>query len=138
MNPTRTALAPLLTCVLALALLAGCGGGGDDEDLAAEDDVRNCMAEAGLEIEPPGLSPNPGLGSATADFRALGEDGVAIDVVVFGSAQKAERAAADVRSALAGFGAGDVEVLSDRNALAVFDQAPTDADRQTVEDCLKA
>ena len=136
MNPTRPALALLLTFALA-ALIAGCGGGGDDEDLAAEDDVRNCLTEAGLEIEPPGVSPNPGLGSASADFRALGEDGVAIDVVVFGSAEKAERAAADVRGALAGFGAGDAEVVFDRNALAVFDAGPSDADRQTVEDCLE-
>ena len=120
------------------ALIAGCGGGDDGEDLAAEDDVRNCLSEAGLRIEPPGVASNPGLGSASADFRALGEDGVAIDVVVFGSAEKAERAAADVRSALAGFGAGDVEVVFDRNALAVFDAAPSEADRETVEDCLRA
>ena len=58
--------------------------------------------------------------------------------MVFGNAEKAERAAADVRGALAGFGAGDAEVLADRNALAVFDEAPSDADRETVEGCLTA
>jgi hypothetical protein len=135
-NPARPILAVVLSIALA-AVGAGCGGGGDDEDLATEDDVRNCMSEAGLEIEPPGLSPNPGLGSASPDFRALGEDGVAIDVVVFGNPDKAERAAADVRGALAGFGAGDAEVLFEGNALAVFDQAPSGADRDTVQACLK-
>ncbi|MBA2545601.1 MAG: hypothetical protein H0V15_01880 [Solirubrobacterales bacterium] len=129
---------PTLALLFACALIAGCGGGGDEEDLAVEDDVRNCLTEAGLEIEPAGLSPNPGLGSAAPDFRALGEDGVTIDVVVFGSAEKAERAAVDVRSALAGFGAADVEVLFDRNALAVFDKAPAEADREAVEACLRA
>ena len=59
-------------------------------------------------------------------------------MVVFGSAKKAERAAADVQAALAGFGAGDAEVVSARNALAVFDQAPSDTDREAVEECLQA
>ena len=137
MAPWKLALS-LIAAVAAIALAAGCGGGDGGEDLAAEDDVRVCLKDAGLEIEPPGVSQNPGLGSASPDFRALGEDGVAIDVVVFGSAEKAERAAADVRGALAGFGAGDVEVLYDRNALAVFNAAPSDADRSAVEQCLKA
>ncbi|MGZ5314319.1 MAG: hypothetical protein ACXWZW_06165 [Solirubrobacterales bacterium] len=128
-----------LTALAASAALAGgaagCGGS-DAEDLADEGALRECLAEAGLAIEAPGLSASAGLGSAAVDFRARTAGGTAVDVVVLGTARKAERTAADIAAARAGFGGGGGEVLAERNAIAVFDADPGEEGRRAVEDCL--
>lgn len=135
----RRPVAAILALSLALALglgAAGCGGGDDGEDLLSEEAVRDCLAEAGLEIEPAALTANPVLGSASPDFRAVTADGVAVDVVVMASERKARRTVADVRAALAGFGASGQEVRAQGNAIVVFDRAPSEAEGAQVEGCL--
>lgn len=127
---------PTLALLVSITLLAGCGGGDDGEDLIAEEDLRDCVAEAGFTVETAGVAASPGLGSITPDFRATGDGRVVVDLAVFGTTRKAERAAADVRSALAGFGAADAEVVHARNAVAIFDRAPSGDQAAAVEDCL--
>lgn len=125
-------LAPL---AFALIILAGCGGG-DGEELLDEDGLRDCLAEGGLAVESVGVAASPGLGNVSPDFRVVTAEGVAVDVVVQGTDEKARRSAADIRGALQGFGAVGSEVVAERNALVVFDAAPSDDARRAVEDCL--
>ena len=129
-----------LLAVLALGTLlaaAGCGGD-DDEDLVEESALRDCLTGNGLTLGPPDLSASASLGNVSLDFRAVTVEGTAVDFVVQGSAAKAERAAADIRAARAGFGGVGGEVLAERNAIAVFDAEPTEGSRQAVEECLAA
>ncbi|HEX2359484.1 MAG TPA: hypothetical protein VHH72_06680 [Solirubrobacterales bacterium] len=128
-----------LLAVLALGtgLAAGCGGG-DGEELVEEGPLRDCLTDKGLTIEPPDLSASAGLGSVSLDFRAATPDGTAVDFVVQGTAEKAERSAADIRAARAGFGGVGGEVIASRNAIAVFDAEPSDDARAAVEGCLGA
>jgi len=128
----------LAVTALALLLCAGVAACGEEEDpLVDEDELRGCLSEAGLAMEAPDLSSSAALGSATPDFRAVTAEGTAVDLVVLGTERKAERAAVDIRAARAGFGGGG-EVLVHRNAVAVFEAAPTEASRAAVEDCLAA
>ena len=127
-----------LLAVLALGTLlaaAGCGGG-DDEDLVEEGSLRDCLSEKGLTLEPPDLSASASLGTVSLDFRATTIEGTAVDFVVQGTPAKAERAAADIRAARAGFGGVGGEVLAERNAIAVFDAEPSGGSREAVEECL--
>jgi hypothetical protein len=122
-----------LGAVLALAL-AGCGGE-EGESLLSEDGIRDCLAERGLSIQEPDAT-GIGLGSVSADFEAVTAEGVSVGVVVERSEQKARRAAADIRGALASFGASGSEVIAERNAVAVFDGEPSEDARAAVQGCL--
>lgn len=126
------ALAPF---VATTGILAGCGGGGDDDRLTREA-LRDCLAEGGLAVEQEGAAVRAGLGNVSPDFRVTTKEGVAVDVVVLGSARKARRSAADVRGALRGFGAEGREVVSERNAIVVFGSKASQEARRTIDDCL--
>lgn len=121
---------------MTIALLAGCGGSDDGDDLVSEDSLLDCLSEGGLAAEPTGGTANPGLGNVSADFRLVTAEGVAVDVVVQGNEEKTRRSAADIRAALTTLGAAGAEVVSERNAIVVFDGDPSDDARAVVEDCL--
>jgi hypothetical protein len=118
-----------------LGFLAGCG---DGEDLIGESSLQDCLAGEGLRAEAPDLAASASLGNVSPDFRVLTTEGTGVDMIVQGSEERARRTAADIRGALQAFGATDSVVLARRNAIAVFEQAPTDASRQAVERCLAA
>ena len=124
--------APVLMAVAALA--SGCG---DGEDLLSESSLRECLASEGLTVEAPDLVASPALGNVSPDFRAVTEEGAGVDVVVQASEEKARRSAADIQGALRSLGAGGSEVVSNRNAIAVFEEPPVASSRQAVERCLE-
>src|SRR5687768_16282773 len=124
--------APVLAAVA--TLVSGCG---DGEDLLSESSLRDCLAGAGLTVEAPDLVASPALGNVSPDFRAVTEEGAGVDVVVQASEAKARRTAADIQGALQSLGAGASEVISNRNAIAVFEAPPADASRRAVERCLE-
>jgi len=132
MSSRLTALAVASAIVVAAA---GCGGS-DEQDLVAEGELRECLTDAGFGLEPPDPSVSAGLGNASVDFRASAPGGMPVDFVVLGSERKAERAAADIAAARAGLGGGEGELLAERNAIAVFAEAPDDQARAAVEGCL--
>jgi hypothetical protein len=131
-----------LTAVLALGLLIaggaiGCGGD-DSEPRVSEDSLRSCLADAGLTLEAPAAGSSAGFGSATPDFRATTVEGTAVDLIVLGSDQRAERTAADIRASRQGFGGSGDDVLAQDNAVAVFAETPSGGSRGSVEKCLGA
>ena len=134
MRSPAIALGSLPVLAASVALLAGCGGGGDN--LIAENELRDCLTTEGLTVEEPDLGQGAVLGNVSPDFRALTEEGVGLEVVVQGNEKKAERTAADIQGALASFGASGAEVVSERNAIVIFDESPSDGSRAAVEDCL--
>ena len=125
--------AALCACLLTAAL-AGCGG--DDEDLVEEDALRECLADAGLSIEPAQATAGAGLGNVSPDFRAVTADGVEVEAIVHGNAKKASRSAADIRAALESFGAASSDVVSDRNAVVVIGGEASEEERKAIEGCL--
>jgi hypothetical protein len=129
------ALAPL---VVATLLLGGPTGCDDEEDLLGQSELQDCLGGKGMTIEAPDLATSATLGNVSPDFRAVTEDGAGVNVVVQGSEQKARRAAADIRGSLQTLGAPGSEVLSQQNAIAVFEETPSDASRKAVEECLGA
>lgn len=133
MAPRASALLGLVSALIAL----GCGGGGDET--TGEEAVRDCLAQAGLEIEAvgPGTGAAVPLGNATPDFRAVA-DGLAVDVMVERDDQRAQRTAVDLRAALSTLGAADADlrVLEGANVVAVFDGEPSTAQRDAVAGCL--
>jgi len=129
----------LAVCCGALTLAFGACGGDDGDELVDESDLRECLAGSELEVQPPGRTAGgAALGSASPDFIAVTADRIEVDFIVEGDERKAERAAADVRAALASFGATSSEVLRERNAIAVIAGEAGDADRAAIEDCLGA
>jgi hypothetical protein len=119
--------------------VAGCGGSGDEGGRLAEDSVQECLATAGLSSKPPadrgGASGYAPLASAAPDFVLYADDGTSVSVAVHGTDEKAERAAADVNGAIQSLG-GPAEAISRRNAVVIFDRAPSDMLRDTVDGCL--
>jgi hypothetical protein len=124
--------APLLAAIL---LAAGCGGE-EAPELASEDGLRECLADEGLQAAPEAQATSAALGSVTADFTVVTAEGVAVDVVVVGTEEKARRAAADISAALASLGAADAEVVSGRNAVAVFEARPSGEVLEAADGCL--
>jgi hypothetical protein len=124
----------LLATASALVAVGGCGGG--DDNLVEEAELRDCLAEQGLTIEAPDPGSSAGLGSVSPDFRAVSEDDVGLEVVVQRDEKKAQRNAADLQGALASFGAQGSVVVSERNAIVIFETAPPGELRASVEDCL--
>lgn len=123
-----------LLSILVLGLLAGCGGGGDD--LITEDGLRTCLADRGLQSGG-AQGTSASLASVSPDFSMTLTPEGELDVVVEGSDAKARRAAADIRAALASFGvpAPDQRIVTRRNAIAVFDRAPSAGERENVSSC---
>jgi len=120
--------------ILAAALaLSACGNG---EELVEESSLRECLADEGMRVEAPDLASGAALGNVSPDFRVLAGQGTRADVVVQGTEQKAKRSAADIRGALASFGAGS-EVVARRNAIVVYEQAPSETSRAAIEGCLE-
>jgi hypothetical protein len=115
--------------------LAGCGGG-DGEDLIAEDELRTCVGDAGMEIGAPDTASASRLGNVAPDFSATAADGTPIDVVVEGKPEKAERTAANVEGALLSLGVAGSEVVRSKNAIVIFEKPPGEAARAAVADCL--
>jgi hypothetical protein len=125
------------TMATAAALLALAGCGGEEDDLLDEAGLRGCLAEQGLTIQPPDPGSSAGLGSVSPDFRAVSADDVAVEVVVQRDEKKAQRNAADLEGALASFGAEGSVVVSERNAIVIFETAPPGELRSSVEGCLR-
>lgn len=128
--------AAALTAIALTLPTASCGGG---EETVSEESLRDCLADAGLSFAGPAELSGPNLGNVSPDFVAAMPAGGSVSLVVFGTEEKARRAAADVRGALQGFGlAGGADlVISDRNAIAVFERPPSAEDRETVGVCLR-
>lgn len=124
-----------LLVLAATVLAAGCGGE-EGADLVAEETLRDCLAEGGLTVEPQAAGVRAGLGNVSPDFRVTTPEGVAVDVVVQNDSRKTQSATADVRAALQGLGAEGREVLAARNVIVVFEAAPSDEARATVQECL--
>lgn len=123
----------MITVALALAV-GGCREDEDQQNLLQEDQLRDCLADAGLE------SGAENGGSAlillpAPDFVVNSEDGTDISVTVYGTEPKAERAAADAGSATQTLG-DSVEVASERNAVLIFNPPPSEATREAAEGCL--
>ena len=123
-----------LSVAVLVAALAGCG---DGEDVIDQDQLRDCLAGEGLSLEAAGYTTSAVLGNVSPDFRAHFPDGAAVDFVVEGTEEKARRKAADVRGALQSFGVTTKDrLLTQRNAIAVFERAPSPKDRARVAGCL--
>jgi hypothetical protein len=133
----RRSIRTVLAVLGALALAFGACGGDDGDDLVDETELRECLAGSELEVQPPGgTAGGAALGSASPDFIAVTADGVEVDFIVQGDERKAERGAADIRAALASFGASSSEVLRERNAIAVIIGEAGEGDRAAIENCL--
>jgi hypothetical protein len=131
-------LVPLITT--AVIVLVGCGGDGDG-GLPGEDSVRDCLAGAGLRAaQPAGSGGTRGyapLSGAVPDFVLYADDGTSVGVSVYGTGEKAERAAADLSGAIQSLGGADRrEVESEGNVVVVFGATPSEQTRQAVDDCL--
>jgi hypothetical protein len=76
-------------------------------------------------------------GAAAPDFRAS-RGSEQLDVTVESSEEKARRRAADIRSALITYGVADPDrrLLTERNAIVLFDRDPSVPTARTVSDCL--
>lgn len=125
------ALLPILAAVLVLVL--GCGGDGDGSD---EADVRECLAENGLEIHAAAPA-RPTLAGVPPDFSAT-VGTLSVDVIVERDEDRATRTAADLRGSLASFGVANVEerLLQGGNVIAVFDGEPSSEQSESVSACL--
>jgi hypothetical protein len=128
------AAASICASLLGSLALAACGEEG--EEVVDQDALRECLAGAELEIEPPQATAGAGLGNVSPDFRAVTADGIAVDLIVQKNEGKARRSAADIRAALLSFGAAGSEVVSRRNAIAVIDGEIPEAELSAIEDCL--
>ena len=138
MAPGSTLIALAAPCAALALALGGCGGD-DGGDLVDETELRECLAGSELKVRPPGRTGGgAALGNASPEFLAVTPDGVEVDFIVQGDERKAERTAADVRAALASFGAASSEVLRDRNAIAVITGEAGEDDRAAIEECLGA
>ena len=129
----------LLAAGFAIAL-PGCGDEAAESRLG-EDQVRTCLAEAGLSAaKPPNADDTAGLAPTTAvpDFVLYTDDGTAVVVALYGTDEKAERAAADINGAIQSVGGANAsEVVRNRNAVVIFNLPPPDETRELVEDCLQ-
>jgi hypothetical protein len=131
-----------LTTVLfaAVALLAGgCGDESGDERLG-EGEVQDCLADEGFTATRPagggGVEKFAPLSGAVPDFVLYAEDGTSVGVSVYGSVDKAERAAADLAAALQGLGGADPrEVISEGNVVVTFGSQPSVETREAVQRC---
>ena len=128
-----------LLAVAALASpLASCGD--ENDDLLAEDTIRECLADQGMGAKPRGrdVSSPPVYLSTAPDFSAYSRDGTRVDVVVQGTEEKAEQTAADVRGAMLPLGISDADkrVVAKRNVVAVFADSPSREEREAVSACL--
>ena len=103
--------------------------------MADEPGLRECLADAGWAVEATAVGAP--LGGVAPDFSAS-QGGLTAYVVIERDAERAERTAARLRGALATFGASGVEqrLVQERNAIAVFSEAPDAAQRDDVTSCL--
>jgi hypothetical protein len=123
--------------VLALALLApACGG--EEETGVGEDELRNCLADAGWKQQAEGATPNAPLFNLPTDFRLGGPDGGGAGFVIEESDEEVRGRAADARAALRTFGVAepDQRLVARRNVIAVFDRVPSAEARRAVESCI--
>ncbi len=133
----------LIIAIGIAALVIGCGeGDGADESLLTENDLRRCLTEAGLQVEPPGGPDSdealPPLGSAVPDLVLFTEEGAVLSVYIERTPERAERVAADIEASLLTFGSADREVVRTANAIALFDREPSDKAAEAVETCAEA
>jgi hypothetical protein len=131
--------------VLGLAAgIAACGG--EENELLSEADVRECLADAQIQVRAPGAAaPEPSqyaLYLETApDFTAYAKDGTGVDVVIQGSPERARSTAAHVKGALESLGGSFTgaagRVVRGENAVAVFHRPSPPAAREAVRGCLR-
>jgi hypothetical protein len=138
-----------LACIGLACWIAGCGGGGSSA-LISRTSVRECLANAqiGPQLPKDGSGyapiyvsgPPPVYLDTAPDFTAYTANGVAVDVVVRGSAGRAQATAAHVRSVLSSLGTPPANVarrvVSGQNVAVVFTTPPSAADRSAVRSCL--
>lgn len=122
-------------------LAAGCGDGEDGAGVLGEGEVQDCLAEAGLTATRPaggsGAEKFAPLSGAVPDFVLYVEDGTSVSVSVYGSDDKAERAAADLAAALQGLGGADPrEVISEGNVVVTFGSQLSVEKREAVQRCI--
>ena len=124
-----------LTALIAVA--AGCGGGVDDVKVD-RGQLRECLAGAGFKSDQGGgAGDRLYLGALTPDFRGQLGDGNGLAVVIEPNQQRAERDAADVRSALSLYASDpDRQLVQGRNALLVFEAPPSSEQRGALSGCL--
>lgn len=123
---------------LALAAASGACGGGNGDGGIDQAELRACLANGGIEVD--SASGGSGLvpGTAAPDFRAsAGSE--RMDVTVESSEERARRRAADIRSALVTYGVADPDrrLITDRNAIVLFDRNPAPQTSAAVRDCLR-
>ena len=118
------------------ASLAAAGCGDDAPDLIEEDSLRDCLTQQGMTVEAPDVSSAARLGNVSPDFRIITPDGVGVDVVVQGTAEKAQRTAANIQGALLSFGVEGSEVVTSKNATVIFEDVPSGDSRASVAECL--
>jgi hypothetical protein len=127
-----------VACLALTSLAAGCGGGGGEQTIAA-DAVRDCLAGHGATFGAgragaTGFAP---LFHLAADLQgSIG--GTSVEIFVEKGLAAARRVAADARGALGsvGISAAGGRVLQLRNAVAVFEPAPSARTRAAVSACL--
>jgi hypothetical protein len=141
--------AGVLACIGLACWIAGCGGGASSP-VISKTSVRECLAKAqigpqlaknGNGYAPISVNGPPPVYLDTApDFTSYTANGVPVDVVVQGSAGRAQATAAHARSVLDSLGAPRANVIrrvvSGLNVAAVFATTPSAADRATVRSCL--
>jgi hypothetical protein len=117
-------------------VIAGCGGGGGDGAID-QTSLRECMAENGIQVRSGAATTGFVPGAATPDFRAS-SGSERMDVIVEGSEEKAQRRAADLRSALGTYGVTDPSrrLLARNNVIVVFERDPSPAATKAVNGCL--
>jgi hypothetical protein len=126
-----------VACLLIVLLATGCGGGGGEKTIAT-DDLRDCLGKRGATFGATG----GGAGIASffpfaVDFQAsIGRTSIAVSTARDTAA--ARRAAADARSSLGSVGVapGSGNVMQRRNAVVIFDPAPSPRARAAVRSCL--
>jgi hypothetical protein len=126
-----------LACIGLASWIAGCGDGG--ESLVGEDGLRDCLGKHGVAFgaQSPGATGYAPLFHVAADFHGQ-LAGISIDVFIEKSAARARRTAADAEGALSAVGVSGPagSVVSQRNAVVVFDRPPTAQARETVRSCM--
>jgi hypothetical protein len=126
-----------LACIGLASWTAGCGGGG--ESLIGKDALRSCLGKQGVSFgaQRPSAAGYAPLFHVAADLQGTIGDS-SIDVFIAKNAQRARRDAADAKSALSAVGVQDPSgnVITDRNAVVVFDRPPSARGREAVHSCM--
>lgn len=125
----------LLAAALALAaVFAGCGD--DDGPQISKRELRTCLTDGGFVITQP--PPGRAISTISPAFAArLEGSGTLVRAVLARDEQRSARVAADAAVSLRAIGAPDpgAQVLSGANLVLIFDEPPTEPEREAAERC---